>query len=379
MNTKETSYNEYISRINKEKIPCYEPSLNSKEIINLSSVIKSGWLSEKKFTRTFEKQISKICQRKYSIAFTNATSALIVGMKSLNIGKGDEVIVPSFTHSADPNSISAAGAIPKFAEVDINSMCLDLSTIKKNVSKKTKAVLYVAVYGNANELDKIEKYCRKNKIYLIVDAAAALCSTYKNKPISSYGIFAVHSFFADKTITTGEGGMLLTNNEKLSQVCNLYKHDGRKERGVDKIEKAGLNCRFTELQAAVGVAQFSKLNLFVKKKIQVYHYYKKLLSKLNDIKVFDYSNQCRAVPHRVVIFTNKKSSNLIKYLSQNGIGVRTLFMPMNRQPAYNIMKKYKNSEYLFNHGICLPSAPVLKKKEIKYVCEKIIKFYEKNK
>lgn len=374
MDFKKLTYSSYIDRIKKEKIPCYEPIVGNREIENLKKVIYSGWLSEKKFTRDFENFIANYCNRKYSLAFSNATSAMIVGMKALGIKEGDEVIVPSFSHSADPNSISATGAKPVFAEVSIDSMCLTLPQIKKCLSKKTKAILYVAVYGNADELDKIEKFCKKKKLFLIVDAAAALGSKYKNKHISSYGIFSVHSFFSDKTITTGEGGMLLTDNSKLLRISNYYKHDGRKERGEDLIKKVGYNFRFTELQAAVGMAQTKKLGLFISMKKKIYENYKNKLGELGQIRFFKYSKFCNPVPHRIIIFTKNRSNSLIKFLSKEGIGVRSLFMPMHRQPIYNYKKKFKNSEILFNTGICLPSAPSLKTKEISFICNKIKNF-----
>ena len=377
MNIKIKSYNQYMQRIKKEKIPCYEPSVGSLEIKYLTKVIKSGWLSEKTFTRKFENFIAKFSGRKFSLSFTNATSALIVGMKALGIKKGDEVIVPSFTHSADPNSISATGATSVFAEVSLQTMCLNLDSIKKVKTKKTKAILYVAVYGNCDELDKIEKYAKKNKIFLIIDAAAALGSIYKKKHISSYGIFSVHSFFADKTITTGEGGMLLTDSNKILSICNLYKHDGRRERGVDKIEKAGLNCRFTELQAAVGLAQTKKLNFYIKKKKKIYELYANEIKKFKSLKIFNYHPLCNPVPHRIIVFEKNNSKNLLKYLNNNGIGVRTLFSPMHKQPAYNIKKSFSISDKLFKTGICLPSSPRVTKRQILYICKKIKKFYEK--
>ena len=377
MDFKKLTYSNYINRVKKEKIPCYEPLVGLNEIKNLKQVINSGWLSENKFTRDFENFIANYCNRKYSLAFSNATSAMIVGMKALGINEGDEVIVPSFSHSADANSISATGAKPVFAEVSIDSMCLTLNQIKKCVTKKTKAILYVAVYGNADELDEIEKYCKKKKLFLIVDAAAALGSKFKKKHISSYGIFSVHSFFSDKTITTGEGGMLLTDNSKLLKICNYYKHDGRKERGEDTIKKAGYNFRFTELQAAVGMAQTKKLGSFILKKKQIYQKYKNKLKKIDQLNLFEYSKFCNPVPHRIVIFTKTKSKSLRKFLNHAGIGVRQLFMPMHRQPIYNLKKKFKNSEILFSKGICLPSAPSLKDKELNFICNKIINFLTK--
>lgn len=376
MDFKNFNYTKYIKRINKEKIPCYEPMVGMDEINNLKKVIQSGWLSEKTFTRKFENFIANYSNRKYSLAFTNATSAMIVGMKALGIDKGDDVIVPSFSHSADANSILATGANPIFAEVSVDSMCLTLEKIKKCITKKTKAILYVAVYGNADELDEIEKYCKTKKVFLIVDAAAALGSKFKKRHISSYGNFSVHSFFADKTITTGEGGVLLTDSNKILKSCNYYKHDGRKERGEDTIKLPGYNFRFTELQAAVGMAQTKKLNYFIKKKKDIYKKYKNNLKIIDKLKVFDYSKFCNPVPHRIVIFTKKKSNSLRKYLNKFGIGVRTLFVPMHRQPIYNRKNKFKNSEVLFNTGICLPSAPSLTIKQIDFICNTIKKFYD---
>lgn len=375
---KNLTYSNYVNRINNEKIPCYEPLLGKEEIQNLEKVIISGWLSEKKFTRDFENFIANYSNRKYSLAFTNATSALIVGMKALGINKGDEVIVPSFSHSADANSISATGAKPVFAEVSINSMCLTLNGIEKCLSVKTKAVLYIAAYGNADELDKIEKFCKKKRIFLIVDAAAALGSKFKNKHISSYGIFSVHSFFSDKTITTGEGGMLLTDNNKILKTCNYYKHDGRKERGEDIIKKAGYNFRFTELQAAVGMAQTKKLRYFISKKKKIYQSYKNKLNSIKELTIFNYNKLCNPVPHRIIIFTKSNSASLRRYLNGYGIGVRSLWMPMHRQPIYNSKKKFVNAEILFKKGICLPSAPTLKDKQLNFVCNKIQNFFIKD-
>ena len=377
MDTKTSSYNKYILRIQKEKIPCYEPSVGKLEIQYLTQVINSGWLSEKDFTRKFENFIANFSGRRFALSFTNATSALIVGMKALGIKSGDDVIVPSFTHSADTNSISATGARPIFAEVSSDSMCLSLNTIQKAKTRKTKAILYVAAYGNCDELDKIEKYAKKNKIFLIIDAAAALGSIYKKKHIGSYGIFSVHSFFADKTITTGEGGMLLTDNNKVLAICNLYKHDGRKERGVDKIEKAGLNCRFTELQAAVGLAQTKKINSYIKKKKEIYKFYAQEINKIKNVEIFKYNKFCNAVPHRIIIFVKNNSKRLIRFLTNSGIGVRTLFSPMHNQPAYNMKKKFLVSNQLFLKGVCLPSSPKLTKSQILFICNKIKYFYGK--
>ena len=296
-------------------------------------------------------------------------------MKSLGIKEGDEVIVPSFSHSADPNSISAIGAIPVFADVDENTLCLSVKTIDAVKTSKTKAIMLVSAYGNAAELDEIENYTKENNLFLINDCAPALFGVYKNKSIAAYGDFSVLSFFADKTITTGEGGMLLSDDINIINECNMYKHDGRKERGVDIIERRGYNFRITELQSAVGVAQLKKADYFVKRKKEILKTYTQKLSEINNVKLFQFSTKGDIVPHRVIIFV-PEAKPLITYLNSLGIGVRSMFMPMHSQPTYNIKKEFPVTEKIFKKGLCLPSAPTLTEQDIKFICDSIKNFYE---
>ena len=372
---KKTEYSKYKDRIKNELFPCYEPKIGNNEINNIKKVIKSNWISEGDNVRKFENKLAKICNRKYSSAFINATSAMISSFKSLNIGAGDEIIVPTFSHCADPNSIAVTGAKPIFSDVNENSMCLDLENIKKVFTKKTKAVLYVCAYGNMEGFELIEKFCKQKKIYLFNDCAPALFGFYKNKPIPSYGDCAYLSFFADKTITTGEGGMLLTNNKKIHEISNIFKHDGRKERGHDIILKQGYNFRFNEILAAIGLAQLNRYKSIVLKKNLNRKLYMHNLKNIKEIKFFQYSDK-RMVPHRNIIFY-KDAKKLISYLSSKGIGVRTLFMPMHSQPAYKVKKKFLNSMKIFKKGICLPSSPHLTKKQIKIICDTIKYFLKK--
>lgn len=370
-----TSYQAYQSRVARETIPCYEPSIGKEELRLITDVIKRNWLSENKYTREFESCLAKICGRKYSVAFANATAALICGMKALGIKEGDEIIVPSFSHSADPNSISNSGAIPVFADVDRVTMCLTLQTIERAITSKTKAILYVCAYGNVADLDAMAYYAKSKKIFLINDCAPALFGNYKKRPIASYGDFSVLSFFADKTITTGEGGMLLSNNITLINKVNMYKHDGRKERGVDVIEEKGYNFRITELQTAVGVAQLKKAAYFVKRKKEILRSYTKKLSGISSVRLFAFNPDGDIVPHRVVIFV-PNAKNLIAYLTSLGIGVRSMFMPMHSMPAYHKKGDFPNTQEIFKTGVCLPSAPSLTERNIEFICQSIKKFYD---
>lgn len=373
---KASSYEAYMKRVGSEKIPCYEPSVGKEELGLLTDVIRRNWLSEGKYAREFESRLAELCQRKHALAFSNATSAMITGMKSLGIGPSDEVIVPSFTHPADPNSISAAGATPLFADVDENTLCLSVKTIEAVRTKKTKAILYVALYGNPGDIAAVSDYAKKNGIFLINDCAAALLSSHNGKQVASFGDFSVLSFFADKTITTGEGGMLLTDDAKLLAECNIYKHDGRRERGVDLIERKGFNFRITELQAAVGVAQLGKLSYFIERKKEVLSEYERQLGGIPEVRVFKFGRDADAVPHRVLIFVPDAAA-LISYLTPLGIGVRTTFMPMHSQPCYNDKGVFPATEKLYATGVCLPSAPKLTNEKIAFVCSSIRGFYSK--
>lgn len=374
-NAKSSSYEAYMSRVGKEKIPAYEPSLGEEEIRLLTDVINRNWLSESKYAREFEGQLARLCQRKHALAFSNATAAMIAGMKALGLREGDEVIVPSFTHPADPNAISNVGASPVFADVDESTLCLSVETIAAAKTSKTKAILYVALYGNPGSIAGVADYAKKNNLFLINDCAAALLSSIKGRQVASFGDFSVLSFFADKTITTGEGGMLLTDNDKLLEECNIYKHDGRRERGVDLIERHGYNFRITELQAAVGVAQLGKISRFVNRKREILAAYRMQLQGIKDVSLFKFSSP-EAVPHRAVIFVPDAAA-LIAYLTSLGIGVRTMFMPMHSQPCYGVKKAFPATEKLYRTGVCLPSAPSLADEQVSFVCGSIKKFYGK--
>ena len=370
------SYRAYMSRVGREQIPCYEPSVGKEELELLSDVIGRNWLSESKYTREFERRLAELSGRRHALAFSNATAALIVGMKSMGIGPGDEVVVPSFTHPADPNSIAATGAAPVFADVDERTLCLSVRTIDAVRTKRTKAILYVALYGNSGDIAAVDGYARKSGLNLVNDCAAALGSSRAGQQIASFGDFAALSFFADKTITTGEGGMLLTDNAELIAECNIYKHDGRRERGVDLIERRGFNFRITELQAALGVAQLRKLAGFIKRKKEILKAYRRRLSGIPQVNLFGFSHDCDPVPHRALVFVPDAGA-LITHLTPLGIGVRTTFMPMHSQPCYNVKKEFPATRKLYASGVCLPSAPTLTTANIDFVCGAIRDFYFK--
>ena len=371
---KQQDYEAYLARVGKESIPAYEPFLGEEEARNVLSVISSGWLSEGKFSRQFEKELAAICHRQFALVFANGTGALISGMKSYGIGPGDDVIVPALAHSADPNAIVATGANPVFADVDEATLCLSPETVDAVKTTKTKAILYISAYGNAGDLEGISKYSRDAGIKFINDCAPALFGQYKDKPIAAYGDFSMLSFFADKTITTGEGGMMLTDDPELMAEANIYKNDGRRERGHDTIERTGYNFRITEMQTAIGVAQLIQKDKIIARKLEIQRRYKELMDSIPNVRVFEFNPAGRIVPHRNIILV-PSAKDLIDHLSARGIGARTLFMPMHNQPCYGREGNFPATMRLYQSGVCLPSAPSLRDDQISYVADCIRQFY----
>ena len=185
---KNSSYNEYMNRISSETIPAYEPDVGFEELELLKDVIDSNWLSEGKYVREFEEKLRVSCERKYALAFNNCTAALITGMKSLGLGAGDDIIVQSLVHSADPNAISATGARPIFSDVNKDTLCLDIQSIEKVITKDTKAILHVALYGNTSNLDELTAYCDENKLMHLLDKIRIVWSA-KINPLNEWVYF----------------------------------------------------------------------------------------------------------------------------------------------------------------------------------------------
>ena len=376
MNDALERYNEYMKQVESEKIPQYEPFIDDLEKNYVNDVLERNWFSEGKYTRIFEEKLSNFCGAKYSIALANGTGALILGLKALGIGKDDEILVSSFTHPADVNCIKAVGAEPKFCDIDPLTYTISAESIKKNISNNTKAILVVHLFGFAAEMDSIIEVSKHNNIFIIEDCAQALGTYYKGKHVGTFGDFGMLSFFADKTITTGEGGMLITNHQELVEEVNIYKNDGRRERGIDVIERAGYNFRITELQTAIGVAQFEKLPNFIENKINNNNLYKDLLSENGKVFFPESEESTARVPHRVIIEV-ADPEGLKEFLAEKGVGCRRFYIPMHRQPCIGSKGDFPHSEKAYSNGLCLPSFPMLKKSQIEYVCDNINNFYSK--
>ena len=365
-------------RSNKKKfIPVSLPFLTKTDIESVNKVLKKGWISsDGPEVKIFEKTFSKKFSRKFSIAVSNGTAALEIALKALNIKKNDDVIIPNFTIISNAIAVIKQNANPILIDCDLETWNMKIEDIEKNITKKTKAIIVTHIYSYSSNMDKILKICKKNKIYLIEDAAEVIGLNYKNKPCGSFGDISTFSFYANKQITTGEGGMISTNNPKIYKKCLSLRNlcFGKKNRfNHDDI---GWNYRLTNMQAALGISQLKRLQNTVKEKMSIGNYYYKKLSLNKNIYmtppiIDNYKNIYWVVG---ILIKNKKilASKIIKKLNKYGIGARPFFWPMSEQNIFKKMKifkknNYPNSKYLSKYGFYIPSYLKIKKTDMNYV------------
>lgn len=351
----------------KKIIPVNRPLFSKLEKKYLNQCIDLGWISSSgPFILEFENSFKKIVSRRYSATVSNGTAAIDIAIKTLNLRKGDEIIVPNFTIISCLNEIIREGIKPIFIDADPNTFNIDTDQIESKITKKTKAILIVHIYGLPVNLDKIITLKNKYKLKLIEDCAEQLGQTYKRKPIGSFGDISTFSFYANKHITTGEGGMIVTNNKsyykkflELRNICFSLK----KSRFIH--DDIGWNYRMTNMQAAIGYAQLKKLRYFIKKKRKIGNYYSKELQKISDLQLPVLSNEfSKNIFWVYSIIIKNKNLNAIKLskdLKKKGIETRPFFYPMHMQPIIKKLKlidkneKFPVSEKIYRYGLYLPS------------------------
>lgn len=355
-------------------IPVNEPILNGNEKKYLIECIDTGWISsEGPFIKKFEEQFSAKINKKHGIAVCNGTAALEIAVEALGIKTGDEVIMPTFTIISCASAIIKSGAIPVLVDSDLNTWNMDVNQIESKITSKTKAIMVVHIYGLTVDMDPIVELAKKHHLKIIEDAAEAHGQTYKGKPCGSFGDVSVFSFYPNKLITTGEGGMILTDDdsiaEKLRSLRNLC-FTAHKRFVHDEL---GWNMRMTNVQAAIGVAQLERWNESIARKREIGKLYTELLKDVKGIQLpiekTDHSDNIYWVYGILLTDKSKTAEQVMKLLAEKGIGTRPFFYPMHLQPILNKMGLYKsetypNAEMMYNYGFYLPSGLALTNKQI---------------
>ena len=350
----------------------------------LMSVIDSGWFTEAAKTKEFEKIFAKFVGSKYACVVTSGTAGLYISLKALGIGKGDQVIVPDLTFVASPNSIEATGAKPVLIDIENKSLNLDLEKLDKIITKKTKAIMPVNFNGRSANMKTLHEIAEKNGIMLIEDAAHSLGSYFGKKHQGTLSEFGVFSFSTPKIITTGQGGMIVTNNKKLYERCMQLKDFGRNIGMKKNMYKAfehptiGYNFKFTEFQAAIGIAQMKKLPVRIVVKRKMFRKYQDLLSNINEVE-FVKTDLKKATPWMIDILlkTKNKREQLINYLKKKKIETRIFYPPIHRLSPYkNSDNKFKISSDISDRGLWLPSSVTLSNKDLEIICDQIKHFFK---
>ncbi len=369
-----------------KKIQVCEPLITKNAKKYLKDCIDSEWISSSgKYLEAFEKKWASYCGAKDGIAVTNGTSALQVAFKSLNLKPGDEVIMPSFTIISCATAIIEAGGTPVLVDCYKDTWCLNIEQVEKKINKKTKALLVVHMFGHPAEMDSIMKIVKKNKLFLIEDAAESHGAIYKKKRVGGFGDLSCFSFYANKLITTGEGGMVLSNNKKLTEkIRSLRNLSFRSDRRFYHTE-IGYNYRLTNMQAAIGISQIENLKIHIKIKRDNTFYYNKLIKKMNlPLRLPIERKDSKSVfwMYGVVIENRQFDAvYLAEKLNNYGIETRPLFLGMHEQPILKKKKIFKNEKFpiteeLSKYGLYLPSGLKLNKKKIDKICNILKKIFD---
>lgn len=356
-------------------IPQIEPWIDDEELNQLKEVIAARWITEGKKTQQFEENLSAYTKAKHAISVCNGTVALYMCLKVLGIGEGDEVIVPDFTFIATANAVIMAGAKPVFVDIEDKTFNIDPALIEEKITKKTKAIMPVHIYGAAADCDSILKVAKKHSLFVVEDAAQGVGTTYKGRHVGTFGDLGILSFYGNKVITSGEGGMILTNDDVLAKKCWMLKNHGREMKGTFIHPTIGYNFCMTDLQAAIGLAQFSKLPEILERKRKIRQTYEKLLASIQQIKF------PQQVPGRVDWFTSiivDDPAALTDFLKASDIQTRRFFYPLHMQPAFSHFgyKNFPQAEKAYNTGLSLPSSATIAESDIHTVCEKIRLFFK---
>jgi len=365
--------------LTQKYIPWAEPAYWGNERDYVINALDSTWISGGHYVDELESKFVNWSLCRSALAVSNGTSALQLAFIGAGICPGDEVIIPGFCFLAAANVALNMGATPVFADVDPNTWCVTADNIEKVITLKTKAVVPVHTYGNSCEMDKIVDLCSRRHIVVIEDAAESLGTRYKDQLTGTFGNINCFSFQATKTITTGEGGMVVTNNVAMSKKMDLYRSHGMgKTRYFHDVP--GLNFRLTNLQAALGCAQFEKMGEIFEARKKVYLKYKNILNLADGVELQQYSSDVKPVVWAISIKLSTKffpqgRDQIIDDMLKLNIETRPGFYPASSMKhIYTVMDSdIPISKILGNTVISLPSSPNLTEEMIEYICNSILK------
>ncbi|MDD5145725.1 MAG: DegT/DnrJ/EryC1/StrS family aminotransferase [Candidatus Pacebacteria bacterium] len=365
-----------------KNIPLSSPDITKKEVELINQVLSTPFLSIGPKIKEFEKKIANFVGTKYAIAINSGTSGLHLCVRSLDIKDGDEVITTPFSFIASSNCILFERAKPVFVDIDENTLCIDPNKIEEKITKKTKAILPVHIFGHSCEMEKIMEIAKRYNLAVLEDACEALGGEYKGRKVGTFGNAAVFAFYPNKQITTGEGGVIVTDDERIAKLCQSMRNQGRDE-GDSWLShsRLGYNYRMTEISAALGITQLSRIEEILEKRQKVAENYNKKLEKIDGVKIPYVSPEVKISWFVYVIrldgrFSLEDKNAILQKLTQKGINCGNYFPSIHLEPFYVKMFGYKNGDFpiterVSNSTIALPFYNNLTEKQIDYVCDNL--------
>ena len=376
-------------RLKSKFIPVNVPKLSNQEKINVKKCLTSGWISsEGEYVKKFEEDFSKYNNRIYGVAVSSGTGALEIALKSLDLKRGDEIIIPTFSIISTALCVIKLGLKPILVDSDLATWNMDSEQVIKKISRNTKAIIITHIYGFPVDLQKVLRLAKKKNIKIIEDAAEMIGQTYFKKKCGSFGDISTFSFYANKHITTGEGGMILTNDKRLYEKCKSLRNlCFGKDNNRFNHDDIGWNYRMTNLQAAIGCGQLKNISKIIRRKREIGRRYISILNKSKIIFIQPYKLNYAKNIFWVFGVLLKKNANIsrdriIKKLLKKNIQTRTFFFPMHKQKIFKKMKvfpknqKFVNAEYLSKNGFYLPSGLGISNSDIDFVGKTLIKILE---
>ena len=359
----------------RKMTPIWEPWLGAKERLLLNECVRTGWVSSQgSFVGDFESAFAGYCGVEHGVATANGTAALHLALACLDIGPGDEVIVPTLSFIATANPVTYCGAKPVFVDSLADTWNLDPAAVAKAVTRKTRAIIPVHLYGHPAHMDELLAIAHRHGLHVIEDACEAHGGEYRGAKVGSLGTIGCFSFYGNKIITTGEGGMLVTNDRSIAAQARLLRDHGMSKNKKYWHPQIGFNYRMTNLQAALGVAQMERIERVVVRKRRIARVYSSLLKDVQGITLPTEATWAKHVYWLYTVLIEDRfkisRSKLIQKLAERGIEARPTFYPITSMPPYrnNGNHKFSVAERISKRGLSLPSSPLLKKGRIREIC-----------
>lgn len=355
------------------RIPLAKPFFSEKEVEAVRRTLQTGWVAQGPQVKSLEERISNYCGVKYGIAVNSCTSGLHLALLVHGIGEGDKVLVPDFTFTATGNVVLHVGAIPKLVDIELDTFCINVEKIIEKIDGSVKAIIPVHAFGYPAKIKEINKIAKEHNIVVIEDAALALGSELDGKKIGSYGNIACFSLQGRKVITTGEGGIILVNDEELSDYLRALRSQGaflEKNSKIPIFRKVGFSYRLSDIQASIGLIQMEQIEEFIKRRIYLAKYYNDLIEDMGlDVQFVRTGKKIRNnYQTYVILLKNNLRDKIILKLKEKGIETTIGTYSLSAQPLFSKTKEeFPNSRYAFEHSLALPMYHELTENDIEYI------------